>query len=132
MPYWRERLEQNLEDTRLSRSLRTFAWRNDEVIGTANFNNFVFGCFCACHLGYSLDAKLVGQGLMQETLELTIPYVQSLGLHRIMANYLPHNERSAALLKRLGFVIEGRAEAYLKIDGKWQAHVLTSLTKRPA
>jgi ribosomal-protein-alanine N-acetyltransferase len=45
-----------------------------------------------------------------------------------MANYLPQNERSARVLKGLGFVVEGYAKDYLYIDGRWQDHVLTALT----
>lgn len=44
-----------------------------------------------------------------------------------MAAYLPDNERSGKLLKRLGFVVEGYARDYLMIDGQWQDHILTSL-----
>lgn len=51
----------------------------------------------------------------------------TLRLHRIMANYLPHNTRSGAVLSRLGFKREGYAEAYLFINGKWQDHILTPL-----
>jgi ribosomal-protein-alanine N-acetyltransferase len=45
-----------------------------------------------------------------------------------MASYLPHNQRSGKLLKRLGFVVEGYARDYLLINGLWQDHILTSLT----
>ena len=48
-------------------------------------------------------------------------------LHRISANYLPHNTRSAGVLKRLGFTVDGYARDYLRIDGRWQDHILTSL-----
>lgn len=48
-------------------------------------------------------------------------------MHRIMANYMPHNQRSGALLKRMGFEKEGYAKDYLLINGKWQDHVLTAL-----
>jgi ribosomal-protein-alanine N-acetyltransferase len=48
-------------------------------------------------------------------------------LHRIMANYIPGNERSARLLERLGFEREGYAKAYLNIAGRWQDHVMTAL-----
>lgn len=51
-------------------------------------------------------------------------------MHRIMANYMPHNQRSGALLARLGFEREGYAKDYLLIDGKWQDHVLTALTNK--
>jgi ribosomal-protein-alanine N-acetyltransferase len=50
-----------------------------------------------------------------------------LGLHRIMAGYLPHNKRSGKLLDRLGFEKEGLARKYLKINGRWEDHLLTSL-----
>ena len=50
-----------------------------------------------------------------------------LGLNRVMANYMPSNLRSEALLNRLGFVREGVAKKYLKINGVWEDHVLTSL-----
>jgi ribosomal-protein-alanine N-acetyltransferase len=43
-----------------------------------------------------------------------------------MANHLPHNKRSEALLKKLGFEREGYAKDYLQIDGQWQDHVLNS------
>jgi ribosomal-protein-alanine N-acetyltransferase len=38
------------------------------------------------------------------------------------------NERSGRLLERLGFVREGYARDYLLIAGRWQDHILTSLT----
>ena len=67
---------------------------------------------------------------MYEALQKLIPFIlEDIGLHRIMANYMPANLRSANLLKRLGFVIEGFAKNYLKINGKWEDHVLTALSK---
>jgi [ribosomal protein S5]-alanine N-acetyltransferase len=48
-------------------------------------------------------------------------------LSRIMANHRPENTRSANLLAKLGFEREGLARAYLRINGAWADHVLTSL-----
>jgi ribosomal-protein-alanine N-acetyltransferase len=45
-----------------------------------------------------------------------------------MANYMPRNQRSANVLKRLGFVVEGYARNYLLINNHWEDHILTSLT----
>ena len=65
---------------------------------------------------------------MTEAGRLLIHYAfEELNLHRIMASYIPHNQRSANVLKRLGFEIEGTAREYLFINGKWQDHVMTSL-----
>ena len=51
-----------------------------------------------------------------------------LRLHRVQANHLPENQRSARLLQRLGFRVEGLAREYLYINGAWRDHVLTALT----
>lgn len=100
---------------------------SDEIIGNINFTNFVFGVFQAGYLGFSLDQRHEGRGLMSEALASALDYVhQQYGLHRIMANHLPENQRSKNTLAKLGFVQEGFAHSYLKINGKWQDHVLNS------
>ncbi|WP_338845939.1 GNAT family N-acetyltransferase [Massilia sp. W12] len=97
------------------------------MLGTAGLSNVVRGLFQACHLGYSLDHAHQGQGLMHEALQEVIRFAfDDLGLHRVMANYMPHNLRSEKVLQRLGFEKEGYARAYLKIGGQWQDHVLTA------
>ena len=99
-----------------------------QVIGSINFSGFMYGVFQAGYVGFSIDQDFEGQGMMAEVLQASLNYVrQHYGLHRIMANHLPHNERSAALLHKLGFEKEGYAKSYLKINGQWQDHVLTSL-----
>ena len=99
-----------------------------EIVGQCAFTNIVRGPFQACHLGFSICKTYEGKGLMQEALRRTIDFVfGELCLHRVMANYRPENERSHRLLQRLGFEQEGLARSYLKIDGDWRDHVLTSL-----
>ncbi len=101
----------------------------NEVCGVANFSNVLRGSFHACYLGYSLGEKWQGQGMMYEALQPALRYMQrQQHMHRIMANYMPHNQRSGNLLTRLGFEREGYAKKYLLIDGTWQDHVLTALT----
>lgn len=99
----------------------------DEIIGLCNFSNVSRGAFLACYLGYSIDKRREGRGLMFEALSSAIPFVfKTYELHRIMANYMPSNERSGILLHRLGFEREGFARSYLKIAGRWEDHVLTA------
>jgi [ribosomal protein S5]-alanine N-acetyltransferase len=131
--FWRERLLRDHDDLAADRALRlVLQWRAEpegDVIGVCNFNQFVRGAFQATTLGYSLDQRAVGAGVMHEALEAAIAYMfTTLGFHRVMANYLPHNERSGRLLRRLGFVVEGYARDYLFIDGVWRDHILTALT----
>lgn len=100
-----------------------------EIIGFCNFSQIFRGPFQACYLGYHIDAILEGKGLMSEAVAKAINYMfKKQKLHRIMANYMPSNERSARLLHKLGFVVEGCAKKYLLINGQWEDHILTSLT----
>ncbi len=99
-----------------------------QVIGTINLNTIVRGALHGATLGYGLSARHQGQGYMTEAGQRLITYAfDELNLHRVMANYMPHNHRSANVLKRLGFQIEGIARDYLFINGQWQDHVMTSL-----
>jgi ribosomal-protein-alanine N-acetyltransferase len=129
--YWYEQVKQALYEFRSDRSLQLFLFTKENenaLIGSVNFRNFIRGVFQSCTLGYSLAEASQGKGYMTEALEVAITYVfAQLNTHRIMASYLPHNQRSGRLLKRLGFVVEGYARDYLLIDGQWQDHILTSL-----
>ncbi|HEX8709075.1 MAG TPA: GNAT family N-acetyltransferase [Pyrinomonadaceae bacterium] len=131
--YWYARLKFSREDFIRGHSMRLVLFDREEpegaVVGECNFSNIMRGPFHACYLGYKLDHRAVGRGLMHEALAGAIAYAfESLKLHRIMANYLPTNERSGRLLRRLGFVVEGYARDYLLIAGKWQDHIMTALT----
>ncbi len=135
--YWRARLQVSRDEFTRGESLRLVLFKRDSpleaVVGECNFTSIVRGPFQACYLGYNLDRRAEGQGLMSEALRAAINYVFSdLKLHRIMANYMPANERSAKLLRRLGFTVEGYARDYLFIDGEWRDHILTSLTNDEA
>lgn len=101
----------------------------DTIIGDMTLSNVVRGPFQAAYLGYKIDQAHQGKGLMFEALQALVQHAfETMTLHRIMANYIPTNERSARVLRRLGFVVEGYARDYLFIAGAWRDHVLTSLT----
>jgi ribosomal-protein-alanine N-acetyltransferase len=130
--YWQRQVSAANAEFTSDRSLRLFlfdAGDDATVAGNLNFTNFVRAAAYFCHVGYGLDAAHEGKGLMSEALRAAIDYVfTTLNMHRVMANYMPHNRRSGALLRRLGFVVEGYSRDYLYLDGKWEDHVLTSFT----
>lgn len=100
-------------------------------IGAVSLSQIVLGAFRACYLGYHVDHEHEGQGYVSEAVAAAIQYAfGELKLHRIMANYMPANRRSARLLERLGFEEEGYAKQYLFIAGRWEDHILTALTNR--
>jgi ribosomal-protein-alanine N-acetyltransferase len=130
--HWRERLASARAEFKRGQSLRLvfFERKRPEgaVVGDCSFTEMIRGPFQACFLGYKLDHRAVGQGLMYEALTAAIAYVfDDFKLHRIMANYMPANERSGSVLRRLGFVVEGYARDYLFIAGSWRDHILTAL-----
>ncbi|WP_172298605.1 GNAT family N-acetyltransferase [Pseudoruegeria sp. HB172150] len=126
---WVDRLALNVAEAAAGRYMPFVArlHNDEEIVATANLSNIARGVFQACTLGYSVDAALQGKGVMAEMLEAVLDHAfGEMGLNRVMANYLPENARSAALLERLGFEREGYAKRYLKIGGEWRDHVLTS------
>ena len=67
---------------------------------------------------------------MFEALQILLPSLFiDLRLHRIEAAVLKHNKASRRLLEKIGFIQEGICRSYLKIDGKWQDHIMYSLIK---
>jgi [ribosomal protein S5]-alanine N-acetyltransferase len=132
--YWRTRLAQDREDFRYDVSLRVFILLRDQpialspVIGNATLAHIRRGPLQAADLGYGLDHRHEGKGLMTEALRAFCDFAFSaMGLHRLQANHLPENLRSAGVLRRLGFVPEGYARDFLLINGHWRDHILNSL-----
>lgn len=127
---WRTRLEEQLDDITAGRMLPMAArllGASDEIIAVCNLSNIARGPFQACAMGYSIAAAHEGKGLMIEVVGAVVDHALGpMGLNRVMANHLPENTRSAALLARLGFEREGYARRYLKIAGEWRDHVLNS------
>lgn len=134
LPYWQGLLTRSQKLYRRGTELRfaIFDKSSSQVIGVCHFSGISRGAFQACYLGYSVAEKHQGQGYMFEALSAAIDYMfDQQGLHRIMANYMPANLRSADLLARLGFATEGLAKSYLKIAGVWQDHVLSAKISPP-
>ena len=130
--FWKRQVHAALAEFRTDRSLRLFLYAkpgNDRIVGNVNFTGFNRGAAQFCYLGYGIDRGHEGQGLMREGVEAAIRYVfETLNMHRIMANYVPWNRRSGGLLRRMSFTVEGYARDYLFLDGRWEDHVMTSLT----
>lgn len=129
--FWRERIQKHHENFAKGQDLRLFAFAredNKSLIAILELSQIFRGPFQACYLGYGIAKAFEGQGLMFEATKATIQFAfNELNLHRLMANHIPNNQRSARLLARLGFQQEGVAKDYLWLNGVWRDHVLTSL-----
>jgi len=129
--YWQRNLSatrQSLLDDQGCRLFMTLKGDPQTIVGHVSLSLIARGGFQACYLGYALDRDSVGRGLMHEGTGAAIKFAFGpLGLHRIMANHLPENLRSAAVLRRHGFVVEGLARDYLYINNQWRDHTLNAL-----
>ena len=99
------------------------------LVGFVNINNVMRGALQSGHLGYGGFASHGGKGLMTAAVRAVVAVAfGGLGLHRLEANIQPGNERSIALVRRLGFWREGFSPSYLMVDGQWRDHERWAIT----
>ncbi|MBS7527175.1 GNAT family N-acetyltransferase [Fusibacter paucivorans] len=92
-------------------------------IGSISLTNIIRGVFKSCFLGYKLDYEYEGRGYMTEAIQKVVEVAfKELKLHRIEANIMPRNHKSMRTVEKNGFVNEGLARKYLKINGIWEDH----------
>jgi len=132
LSWWAKRLPGHAAEFERGESARwvVFLRESDSsnAVATANVTQIVRGPFQAAYLGYQVDRRHEGLGLMTEALRAVVSHAfDEMRLHRLMANHVPENERSSRVLARLGFAKEGLAKDYLFIGGAWRDHVLTAL-----
>lgn len=124
---YRRRLRKYAKDRRegLSHPYFLFCAQSDRLLGGLTLSNVRRGVSQCATLGYWMGEAYAGKGHMRAAVQLVLPYCfDVLGLHRIEAACLPNNERSIALLQKVGFRQEGYARSYLMINGTWQDHIL--------
>ena len=97
----------------------------EKLIGELNLNNVQRGVLQSCSVGYWIARDKMGLGFMTESIALIKDFIfNELGLHRIEAACLQTNDPSLSVLKKNGFILEGKARKLIKINGKWQDHLV--------
>lgn len=106
-----------------------FANQGQLLIGGLTLSNVRRGVSQAATLGYWLGSPYVHRGFMRRAVATVLPFAfYEIRLHRLEAASMPSNLASIRVLENCGFVREGFARSYLKINGAWQDHVLFGLT----
>ncbi len=100
----------------------------DVLLGGLTLSNVRRGVAQMASAGYWIGEAVSRRGFMTDALRTVVPYAfEHLRLHRLEAACLPSNEASIRLLRKCGFAEEGIARKYLKINGRWEDHLLFGL-----
>jgi [ribosomal protein S5]-alanine N-acetyltransferase len=129
---WLEQVRVRSRELVLGEAFRGFLFPRSapmSIVGNLNLTQVHRGAFQSCTLGYNLAREEQGRGYMTEAVAGAVAFAfGTWKLHRVAAAYMPQNMRSAAVLTRCAFQVEGHASAYLLINGRWEDHVLTAIT----
>jgi len=99
------------------------------LVGQLTVGGITYGSLCSAHVGYWIDARVAGRGVMPTAVALAVDHCfQVLRLHRVEVNIRPENTASLRVAEKLGFRDEGLRERYLHIAGKWRDHRTFALT----
>lgn len=99
-----------------------------KIIGSVCFNNFIYGSFLSCNIGYKIAYPCCNKGYATEACKKATNIIfQDYHLHRIEAYISPFNFSSIAIANKLGFQHEGIAYSSVKQQGKWYDYLRYAL-----
>lgn len=103
--------------------------KNGEFIGTVGLNNLNVRAKKS-EIGYELHPDYWHKGIMQEAIQAVLHYAfVELDLVRMGAVTFPDNRASIQLLRKMGFIEEGRLRSYLFQGGQSYDALIFSLLK---
>ncbi len=109
-------------------SFLVFRVEDETLVGGITLSNIRRGVAQMGTIGYWVGEPFARMGFTLASVRAVVAFSFSrLGLHRLEAACVPENDPSRRLLVRAGFELEGRASAYLKINGAWRDHLLFGL-----
>lgn len=98
----------------------------DKIIGTVSFSDIKTGpgACKSCIIGYKIDHEMQRHGYGYKMLNAALKImVMDWEMHRIEAYISPNNLASQRLVDKLGFISEGTAYSYVKLNGIWRDHL---------
>lgn len=124
---FRSRVKRYARDVAEDSAYPFFVFGLDEatLYGALTLSNIRRGAAQIASLGYWIGEPHARRGLMTAAVASAASFAfDSLRLHRIEAACLPANTASIRLLRKSGFREEGYARRFLKINGRWEDHIL--------
>jgi [ribosomal protein S5]-alanine N-acetyltransferase len=117
-------------DARRGRALPFAIVVANQLVGQLNVAGIVRGSMDSAHIGYWVDERFAGRGIMPTAVALVVDHcLGPVGLHRVEVNIRPENVASRRVVEKLGFREEGVRERYLHIAGDWRDHLTFALVR---
>lgn len=129
---FRRRLALYQRDQELGQGYAFFVYRKPDLalVGGVTLRNILRGVAQTGAIGYWVGQPYARRGYTIAAANEVVRFAFTrLGLHRLEAACCPENDASRRLLLQAGFELEGRARAYLKINGVWRDHLLFGLVR---
>ena len=106
-----------------------FGMFTDRFVGEITLSSIQRGPFQTASIGYWVDQMMAGQGLVPEAVVVALHFAfEALDLHRVEISIIPRNRASRRVVEKLDIRMEGIAERFLEIDGKWEDHCRYAIT----
>ncbi len=101
-----------------------------EFAGQLTVSNIVRGSAQFASMGYWLDQRFAGRGVMPLAVAMAIDHCFfAAGLHRIEICIRPENTNSLRVVEKLEMLHVGLAPRFLHIDGEWRDHRIYAVTR---
>jgi [ribosomal protein S5]-alanine N-acetyltransferase len=101
----------------------------ERLVGHINLGNIVRRAFSSAYVGYWIDSRVAGRGIIPTALALAVDHAFGPGgLHRVEINIRPENGPSRRVVEKLGFREEAYHPRYMHIDGTWRDHLGYAMT----
>jgi ribosomal-protein-alanine N-acetyltransferase len=124
---FRYRVRRYMQDLEDDKAYPFFVFRmsDEALVGGVTLSQVRRGAAMSATLGYWVGQPYQRRGYTSAAVRLAVQFAfDELDLHRVEAACQPDNIASQGVLKKCGFAEEGRARAYLKINGAWRDHLL--------
>lgn len=118
-------IERAQADPRAEFYLAVTSRDSDVLVG---FVRLALGAHQGAKLGYSIGFEYQGKGYATDAVRTMLDFAFGpLGLHRVTAAIGPDNAASHALVRSLGFRLEGVLRDHVHTNGAWRDSVLYSV-----
>ncbi|WFE67457.1 GNAT family protein [Micromonospora sp. WMMD714] len=105
----------------------------ERLVGHLNVGSIVRRAFCSGYVGYWVDSRAAGRGVIPTAMALAVDHAFGPGgLHRVEVNIRPENKPSRRVVEKLGFREEAYHVRYMHIDGAWRDHIGYAMTSEEA